>query len=86
MKIAIIGSNGQLGSDLSSELSKNNEVVGLTHADIEITDIDNVNNIVKTIKPDIIINTAAYHVVPEAEKFPDLRSFLILRNFLIKLF
>ncbi|NCU05201.1 MAG: dTDP-4-dehydrorhamnose reductase [Chitinophagaceae bacterium] len=76
MKIAIIGATGQLGSDLFGELSKKNDVVGLTHADIEITDIDSVNNIVKAIKPDIIINTAAYHVVPEAEKFPE-KAFLI---------
>lgn len=71
MKVAIIGANGQLGSDLMDVLSKQHEVTGLNHVDIEITDIDNVNNVLGSIKPDIILNTAAYHVVPEAEKFPD---------------
>lgn len=71
MKVAIIGANGQLGSDLMQLLSAEHQVTGLNHADIEITDIDSVNNVLKVVKPDIILNTAAYHVVPEAEKFPD---------------
>lgn len=71
MKIAIIGANGQLGTDLLEILSPANEVTGLTHADIEITNIDSVENTFSSLKPDIVLNTAAYHVVPEAEKFPD---------------
>jgi dTDP-4-dehydrorhamnose reductase len=71
MKIAIIGANGQLGTDLQEVLSKNHDVSGLTHADIEITNIDSIRNVVSSLKPDVLINTAAYHVVPEAEKFPD---------------
>ncbi len=71
MKAAVIGANGQLGTDLMEVLSADHEVVGLTHRDIEITDIDSVKNTLHSIKPDIVLNTAAYHVVPEAEKFPD---------------
>lgn len=71
MKIAIIGANGQLGSDLFEVLSKQHNVTGLNHSDIEITDIDSVNKMLSSLQPDIFINTAAYHVVPEAEKFPD---------------
>jgi dTDP-4-dehydrorhamnose reductase len=70
MKIAIIGANGQLGSDLLEVLSKEHDVIGLNHADIEITEIDSVKNALSTIKPAIVVNTAAYHIVPEAEKFP----------------
>lgn len=75
MKIAIIGANGQLGTDLQEVLSARHEVVGLHHSDIEITDIDSVNRVVASLQPDVLINTAAYHVVPEAEKFPD-KAFL----------
>jgi dTDP-4-dehydrorhamnose reductase len=71
MKIAIIGANGQLGTDLKEVLSGQNEVTGLNHSDIEITDIDSVSSVLASVKPDIVLNTAAYHVVPEAEKFPD---------------
>jgi len=59
-----------LGTDLLEVLSKEHDVVGLNHTDIEITDIDSVKNALSTIKPAIVLNTAAYHIVPEAEKFP----------------
>src|SRR5580765_5859532 len=70
MKLAVIGANGQLGTDLLEVLSKEHDVVGLNHSDIEITEIDSVKNALSIIKPAIVLNTAAYHIVPEAEKFP----------------
>lgn len=70
MKLAVIGANGQLGTDLMEVLSAEHEVTGLNHADIEIIEIDNVKKALSTIKPDVVLNTAAYHIVPEAEKFP----------------
>lgn len=71
MKIAIIGANGQLGTDLNEVLSAGHDVVRLNHEDIEITDIDSVQSVLSSIKPAIVLNTAAYHIVPEAEKFPE---------------
>ncbi len=68
MKVAIVGANGQLGTDLVEEFSSEHDVIGLTHADIEITDIDSVKKILLSVKPDILINTAAYNKVPDAEK------------------
>lgn len=76
MTLAIIGANGQLGTDLSEVLSAEHDVKGLNHSDIEITDIDSVRNALTTLKPVIVLNTAAYHIVPEAEKFPE-KAFLI---------
>lgn len=76
MKVAVIGANGQLGTDLCEVLSTEHNVTALSHADIEITDIDSIKNVLTSIKPDVVLNTAAYHIVPEAEKFPD-KAFLI---------
>ena len=42
MKLAVIGANGQLGTDLMEVFSAEHEVTGLNHGDIEITDIDSV--------------------------------------------
>jgi dTDP-4-dehydrorhamnose reductase len=43
MKIAVIGANGQLGSDLIAAFSGNgDEVLGFTHADIEFDDLSSV--------------------------------------------
>jgi dTDP-4-dehydrorhamnose reductase len=74
-KIAVIGSNGQLGSDLVWELaSRGFEITGLTHDEIEVTNIDSVRKVLQSIKPAYILNTAAFHNVPKCEVDP-LKAF-----------
>jgi dTDP-4-dehydrorhamnose reductase len=72
LKIAVIGANGQLGSELCEQFEDNHQVVGLTHVDIEITNINSVKKVLTEIRPDVIINTAAYHNLPDCEKNPDI--------------
>jgi dTDP-4-dehydrorhamnose reductase len=72
MKVAIIGSNGQLGTDLSEVFSAKHDVVGLTHADIEISDMDSVKKVFSEMKPDVVLCTAAAHNVPRCESEPDV--------------
>ncbi len=69
MKIVIIGSNGQIGSDLKKVLEKDHELVCLEHKDIEITDEKSIEKLI-TIKPSIVINTAAYLDVQSCEENP----------------
>ena len=64
MKVAIIGANGQLGSDLVKVFGE--EAIPLTHRDLDVTDIESVK-ILNVLKPDVIINTAAYVRVDDAE-------------------
>ena len=46
MKIAVIGANGQLGNDVVAAFTKNgDEVVPLTHAEIELSNIDSVSSL-----------------------------------------
>ncbi|MFQ6083270.1 MAG: dTDP-4-dehydrorhamnose reductase [Candidatus Aminicenantia bacterium] len=75
MKIAIIGANGQLGSDLIRVL-ENDEVIPLYHHDIDITNHQKTKEVILQIKPEILINTAAYHRVDECEDFPE-KSFKV---------
>lgn len=70
-KIIVIGANGQLGSDICKAFYDKFEVIPLTHKNIEITDINNVKFTVEKYVPDWIINTAAYHNVPECERNPE---------------
>ncbi|SHH34104.1 dTDP-4-dehydrorhamnose reductase [Tepidibacter thalassicus] len=72
MKILVTGANGQLGIDVVNNLSEKYEVIGLDAKDLDITNIDNVINTVKRIRPDIIINSAAYTNVDECEENIDL--------------
>ena len=75
MKITVIGANGQLGMDLMEAFKVENPV-GLTHVDIEICDLDSVSRVLTGMKPDLVINTAAYHKVDDCEKNPE-RSFQV---------
>lgn len=74
MKIIVIGANGQLGSDLVGVLK--GEVIPLIHSDVEISDFNSVSKMFEKYKPQIVINTAAFHNVPECEK-NDVRAFTV---------
>lgn len=71
MKVAVIGANGQLGTDICEVFSTKHEIVPLTHADIEIADIDNVKLVLGNLKADAVICTAAAHNVPKCESEPE---------------
>ena len=75
-RVALIGANGQLGTDITrlwadSALGKRgDELIGLTHADIEITDLDFVRSVLGGVQPSIVINTAAFHDIDQCEARP----------------
>lgn len=69
MRIAIIGADGQLGSDLVKFLSKH-DLFLLYYPDFDITKPEDAKKILLKIHPEIIINTAAYHRVDECEDNP----------------
>lgn len=66
MKVLIIGANGQLGNDLVKAF-QGEELIPLTHKDIEICDYARTREILTKAKPDAVINTAAYHRTDECE-------------------
>ena len=69
MKIAIIGSTGQLGTDLVKTLGIVHDVIGLTHDDIEVADFESCL-IIKKHRPEVVINTAAFHKTDQCEEEP----------------
>jgi dTDP-4-dehydrorhamnose reductase len=72
MRIAVIGANGQLGSDVERAFVRNgDEVCGMTHSDIEIANIDSVAHKLRDLLPDVVVNTAAMHHVENCEKEPE---------------
>lgn len=66
MKLMLIGAGGQLGTDLVRVLPKET-TVPLTHAEIEITDSRSVELAFERHRPDVVINTAAFHRVDDCE-------------------
>jgi len=72
MRVMVIGSNGQLGTDTARAFEKNgDEVVGLTHSDIEIANCDSVFDSLRELQPRIVVNTAAMHHVDNCEREPE---------------
>jgi len=67
-KICIIGSNGQLGTDLCKVLKINHQILPLKHKDIEISNFSSVTSALNKKNIDIVINTAAFHAVDLCEK------------------
>ena len=67
MKILITGANGMLAKAVRNEL-KNEELILTDVADLDITDIDAVRKFVNEMKPQYIINCAAYTAVDKAEE------------------
>ena len=70
MRILITGTNGQLGTDLRHTL-KGHDLIACTHADLDVTDRETVTQMMAQHRPDVVINTAAYHKVDECESFPE---------------
>jgi len=72
MKVAVLGSNGQLGTDVVRAFADNgDEVFALTHADVEIANRESVSSKLHELQPDIVVNTAAMHHVENCESEPD---------------
>lgn len=71
MKILITGANGMLAKAIE-ERFKEYEQVLTDVAELDITNLDAVKNKVKSEKPDMIINCAAYTAVDKAEEQPEL--------------
>ena len=74
--VAVIGAKGQLGSDLMEVLAQAFEVVGFTHADLEVSDPASVEKALGNRAWAAIVNTAALHKVEVCEAEPE-RAFQV---------
>ena len=71
MIVAVIGANGQLGCDVvKAFIDEGDQVVSLTHADIEIGQLDSVKCCLESYRPALVVNTAAMHHVEDCEQDP----------------
>jgi dTDP-4-dehydrorhamnose reductase len=67
---AVIGSTGQLGQDLMQVFGE--KAVGLTHQDLDVTDGVGLASAMHSLRPDWVLNTAAFHRVDDCETNPAL--------------
>ena len=72
MRILITGGSGQLGREWVSYLNRKEvEFISLPSADLDVTDHDDTNRVLNNLRPDLIINCAAYTKVDQAEDEPE---------------
>ena len=65
IKTLIIGASGMLGSDICKAFP---EAIRLTHKELDITNKDQVLESIRKIKPDVVLNAAAYTNVDGCEE------------------
>lgn len=67
MKVLITGKNGQLGSELQKTCPSNIELICFGSKELDISNVEQVNELLISHSPDIVINAAAYTAVDKAE-------------------
>ncbi|PYL17211.1 MAG: dTDP-4-dehydrorhamnose reductase [Verrucomicrobia bacterium] len=72
MKIVIIGSGGRLGAALTGEYRDKFDVVGFNHAQLDLTNFEQVREKVPALDFDVLINCAAFTNVDLCETQRDL--------------
>lgn len=73
MKILVTGYSGQLGYDVVLEGKKRGfDMIGVGHKELDITQEEQVQNYIHTVKPDVVIHCAAYTAVDNAEDNKDV--------------
>ncbi len=70
MKILLVGTAGQLGSDLIKN-NPGHRIVAPPRSDLDITRADAIESAVRDTGADWVINTAAFHNVPLCEEQPE---------------
>ena len=68
IKIVLLGKTGQIGSVLGKKLKKNNFIKCLSRKDLELSNLSSIGKKLDKLKPNILINAAAYTNVAGAEK------------------
>ena len=72
MKILLTGKNGQVGYELERTLQSLGEVTAVDCDQMDLTNLDQVRAVIRSVKPGLIVNPAAYTAVDSAEAEPEL--------------
>ncbi len=67
MKILLTGKNGQVGYELERSLQGLGQIIALDRSQMDLADLAQVRRVIRSVKPDLIINPAAYTAVDKAE-------------------
>ena len=71
MKILLTGKNGQVGWELAHALEPLGEVIAFDRGGLDLAVPDQIVSVVRSVRPEVLINAAAYTAVDRAESEPD---------------
>lgn len=71
MRILLTGKHGQVGFELQRALAPLGEVYAVDYAECDLANASALCELVRSVKPDLIVNSAAYTAVDKAESEPD---------------
>lgn len=72
MKILLTGVTGQVGWELQRSLMTLGKVIPVSRKHMDLTQPNSIRHIIQEVKPDLIVNPAAYTAVDKAESEPKL--------------
>ncbi|WP_264372866.1 dTDP-4-dehydrorhamnose reductase [Janthinobacterium sp. FT14W] len=71
-RILITGKTGQVGYELQRSLQGLGEIIALDRSQMDLADLDQIRDVIRRVKPTLIVNPAAYTAVDKAESEPEL--------------
>lgn len=69
--ILILGKNGQVGHELCGCLAGLGTISALGRAELDLSDLDAIRSTIRRLRPQLIVNAAAFTAVDEAETSPE---------------
>ncbi len=72
MRILLLGKNGQVGWELQRTLAPLGNITALGRRELDLTIESAIRSAVRSTRPDLIVNAAAYTAVDKAESEPEL--------------
>ena len=73
-RILLTGITGQLGQELKQTLASLGEVIGVDHQTMDLGQPGRIRQVISEIKPDLIVNGAAYTAVDKAKTETELAN------------
>jgi dTDP-4-dehydrorhamnose reductase len=70
--ILIVGGSGQIGHELVRELSAFGTVTAPKRHELDLTSLDSTREVIRRMRPTVVVNAAAYTMVDRAESEPEL--------------
>lgn len=72
MRILLTGKHGQVGFELQRALAPLGEIYAVDYTGCDLADAAAISALVRSVRPDLIVNPGAYTAVDKAESEPEL--------------